>query len=284
MATMTTTSVPDTRGGTVEPSARFRDLLAAEWIKLWSLRSTVWALVVTALTVLGFTIGTAYDQYRYWPDDPRHTAAFIKDGIAVGLIFNGNAATILVLALGAFGAMSVVGEYSTGQIRTTFAAVPARRSVMAAKVAVMAGVMAVFGAVVSLLSFCATQAILSELGVGVSIGHPGVVRVIVASALLPPVSAIIGMALAAVLRQAGAALVSTVAVLVLLPAIFSEDRYWSAVIDHSLLLSAWFRLTRSGVYGGVAHSWTTGGAWCVYAVWAVVAAGVAVAVVHRHDQ
>ncbi|MFF3686085.1 hypothetical protein [Streptomyces sp. NPDC002187] len=56
---------------------------------------------------------------------------------------------VLILATGSIGALTVVGEYSTGQIRTTFAAVPARRSVVAAKVAVVTAVMLVHCAVVA---------------------------------------------------------------------------------------------------------------------------------------
>jgi hypothetical protein len=36
--------------------------------------------------------------------------------------------------------------------------------------------------------------------------------------------------------------------------------------------------------GAVPHPWWTGGAWTVYAVWALAAAAVAVTVVHRRDQ
>lgn len=56
---------------------------------------------------------------------------------------------LLALAAGAIGAVSVTGEYGSGLIRTTFTAVPARRSVMAAKAIVLTAVMTVFGAVVA---------------------------------------------------------------------------------------------------------------------------------------
>jgi hypothetical protein len=45
-----------------EPRARFRDLVAAEWIKLWSLRSTFWTLLLP----LCFTT-----KYR-WTADIEH--------------------------------------------------------------------------------------------------------------------------------------------------------------------------------------------------------------------
>nr|BCD33685.1 ABC transporter permease [Streptomyces violaceusniger] len=152
-----------------------------------------------------------------------------------------------------------------------------------AKVSVVAGVVTAFGAVVSLVSFYATQAILSGRGVGVSIGHQGASRVVVASALLAPVSALVGMALGAVFRQAGTTLVASVATLFVLPLVFSDGKHWSAVIDHALVLTAWSRPTEFGP-SSVRYPWTTGGAWIVYAVWALAAAGLTVAVVHRRDQ
>ncbi|MGI3223428.1 hypothetical protein ACRJ4B_05100 [Streptomyces sp. GTA36] len=66
-----------------EPRARFRDLVAAEWIKLWSLRSNTWAFVIGALAVIGFNVGTAWDTYRYWTaQDARSRADFVRDGIS----------------------------------------------------------------------------------------------------------------------------------------------------------------------------------------------------------
>ena len=50
------------------PRARFRDLLAAEWIKLWSLRSTSWTLALVTLYVAGVSAYASLADYRNWPD------------------------------------------------------------------------------------------------------------------------------------------------------------------------------------------------------------------------
>ncbi|MGP4042980.1 ABC transporter permease [Streptomyces sp. 2A115] len=280
-ATPVTTAV---RAQVTEPRARFRDLVAAEWVKLWSLRSTLWAFVFSALAVIGFNVGTAWDEYRYWSAaDTRSRAGFIRDGIPLSIAFTANAAMILMLALSAIGATAIVGEYRTGLIRTTFAAVPARRSVMAAKAGVVTAVTTVFGAVVSAASFGLTQAVLSARHAGVSIDHPGALRVVAASALLAPVSALVGMALGAVIRHSAATMVASVGILLLLPLVFSADRHWAAVVDHALPAGAWDRLVAVG-HQPVAYPSTVTGAWIVYAVWAVVAAAVAVTSVRRRDQ
>lgn len=267
-----------------EPRARFADLLAAEWAKLWSLRSTAWSFLLSALAVIAFNVGTAYDTYRYWSQYGEASRAdFIPAGMPLLDAFTSNAGMLLALAASTVGALTVVSEYSTGQIRTTFAAVPARRSVMAAKTVVVAAVMTAFGAVVAAASFGLTQAILSGRDAGVPISHPGAWRLVVASALLAPVCALVGMALGAVIRHAATTMAAIVVVLLLLPLAFSDDRHWSAVISHALPFNAWDRLVT--VHQAQAeYPWTIAGAWTVYAVWTLAAAALTVTAVHRRDQ
>src|SRR6185369_14880733 len=50
-----------------EPEARFRDLLGAEWIKLWSLRSTYASLSLIIVSAIGFCVYASLADYRNWP-------------------------------------------------------------------------------------------------------------------------------------------------------------------------------------------------------------------------
>ncbi|MGY3679973.1 ABC transporter permease [Streptomyces sp. TE33382] len=280
----TATTAPARRAADTGPRARFTDLLAAEWIKLWSLRSTPWTYLITALVVIAFNVGTAYDHYTYWYEsDERGRTGFVADGMPLLDAFTTNAGMLLALATGAIGAVAVTAEYGSGLIRTTFTAVPARRSVMAAKAAVLASVMTVFGAAVAGTSFWLTQAILSARDAGVPLGHPGALRVVVASALLAPVAALTGLALGTLVRHGAGSVVTSVVVLLLLPMVIDDRRYAAAVLDHALPLSAWTRLTDVR-HLPVPFPWTDAGAWTVYGVWAAAAAAVAVTAVHRRDQ
>lgn len=268
----------------VEPRARFRDLVASEWLKLWSLRSTGWSLLLSALAVVAFNAGTAWDHYRYWFQyDAEGRADFVKHDMALWDAFTGNAQMVLILCTAAMGAVAVVGEYGSGMIRTTFAAVPARSSVMSAKVLVVAAVQTLFGAVVAAGSFWSTQAILDVRGAGLPITHPGALRIVVASALLAPVCALVGMALGALLRQSAISIVGSVVLLLLLPSVLSDRRHFTAVLAHATPLHAWRRLVPAG-FGEVLYPWTTGAAWLVYALWALGAAVVTVLAVRRRDQ
>ncbi|GAA1662235.1 hypothetical protein ACFQY4_21905 [Catellatospora bangladeshensis] len=271
------------------PPARFTDLLAAEWLKLWSLRSIRWALLATALVVVGMNVNAAWADHRNWPGYSEGLRAGFVPTWAIRDAFTDPAMLVLVLAAGTIGAITLVGEYSTGLIRTTFAAVPARRAVTAAKLLVLTPVMAAYGTVLSVVSFWLTQAVLSGRDAGLSFGYPGVWRALAASALLPPVCAVVGLGIGALVRHAATTVAATVAVLLLLPMLFSPDRPWTAFLHHALPVMAWGRLTDLTDYGPlymgppVDYPATVTGSWIALAAWPLSAALLALWIVDRCD-
>jgi hypothetical protein len=155
---------------------------------------------------------------------------------------------------------------------------------MAAKVGVIVAVMTVFGAVVAAASFGVTQAILSGRHAGVSIGYPGALRVVVASALLAPLSALVGAAIGALVRHGAAAVAGSFVILQALPLLIRDGSHWPAVIAHALPYGAWNRLVAVPYPpAGTAYPWTVAGAWIVFAAWALAAAVLAVTAVYRRD-
>jgi hypothetical protein len=279
------TSTPR-RQSAAEPRARFTDLLAAEWIKLRSLRSTWGALVAGALAVIGICANSARSnvhliraagtEEQRLAIDPMH-AAFVPD-----------AYLIVMITAGAVGAMSVSGEYASGLIRTTFAAVPARRQVIAAKAAVVAATLLAFGAVVAASSFGLTQAIYDEVRIGLPAGAPGAPRAVAASALLAPLCGLAGMALGALVRHVAGTVVAVVVVLAVLPRLFMGETYrWVKEIGNAMPVSAWSALVEnpSARHVPVPVRYPVGiaEAWTVYGAWALAAVIIAVAVVHRRD-
>lgn len=96
-----------------------------------------------------------------------------------------------MLMVGVLGVTSVSGEYGTGMIRSTFAAVPKRWPVLVAKTVVTSVVVMVSSAVANLVAFLAAQVVLGEQGNSPS--DPGAVRAVVGTAGL--------MTLIAPLRQ-----------------------------------------------------------------------------------
>ncbi|MEU6179152.1 ABC transporter permease [Streptomyces coeruleorubidus] len=276
----------------VRAPARFRHLLAAEWIKLWSLRSTYWVLGAGALTVIGINVNSAASnadrlahQAQRLPEppgvpdrpeflfDPLHTA-FVDPAWQLFMVI---AATV--------GAISVFGEYASGLIRTTFAAVPDRRAVITAKVTVVSAVMLALGTLVSGTSFGVTQMLLRDHG-GLSLGDPGALRAVAAAALVAPLCALVGMAVGAAVRHAAGSIVTVIALLLLVPALFQGERYrWVKEIGNAMPLSAWERLVtnpeRAHNLGKYPPAVTE--AWIVYGAWATAAVAIATLVVRRRD-
>ncbi|MCZ0982715.1 hypothetical protein O1L60_37760 [Streptomyces diastatochromogenes] len=65
--------------------------------------------------------------------------------------------------------------------------------------------------------------------------------------------------------------------------VLTERRHLSAVLAHATPLHAWQRLAGTGPPIGVVP-WSAGGAWLVYALWALGGAVVTVPAVRRRDQ
>ncbi|MFI2205431.1 ABC transporter permease [Streptomyces sp. NPDC020192] len=278
----TLTSVPTPRAA-VEPPARFGDLIASEWIKLRSLRSTWWTIALGALFAIGSAAVAGLADYRNLAGSATHGQqppdflpfdAFPPSGYMT-----------LMLVAGSAGAISVVSEYSSGLIRTTTVAVPARGSVVLAKATVTAALWTAVGTAVSFASFFVVQAILNGRHAGVGLTHPGVPRALVASVLVTPICALIGLGLGVLIRHSAATIAVCAFTLLMLPTVFSARRRWSADIQHAMVLTAWRRLIQNWQPqpGSLMLSATVPGSWVVYALWPLIAVALAVLVVRRRD-
>lgn len=274
----TATARPDTGDG---PPVRWRDLVAAEWIKLWSLRSTRWVLGLGVLILLGLALQSSLDTYEQWPEygpiqrshyDPM-TEAMSGAGVA-----------LLMIGAGTVGVLSIVGEYASGLIRATLTAVPARHRVVLTKAVLLAGVMSGVGAFVSLGTFLLSQAVLSGRGIGLSVGDPGVPGVLAANAVLAPVSALVGLGAGALLRHAAMSVVTTCGLLVVLPGFFKPTVYrWANELFGYFPYYAW-RGTLSQLHPRTGDALPTAAeAWTGFGLWPVLAVMLAVLVVHRRD-
>lgn len=283
-----TQTTPKTRRSTptrgTDAPARFRDLVAAEWIKLRSLRSTYWTLGLGTLAVIGINVYATFALRRLLPDwsaEARDTYNYMNDALGQAPYL------LLMLAAGTIGALSMTGEYATGMIRTTFAAVPARRSVVAAKVTVISAVTLVLSTVIATASVALTQAILSGQGTGFSIDDDGVPTAIVASALIVPVCALIGMGIGVVIRHTAAAIVGVFTVLIILPQLTSGTTYdWVVNINNAMPWSAWMTLRNTPIRDMTPADlfpWSVTSSWLVLVAWPLVAVVLAVVVAHRRD-
>ena len=189
-------SATDVHAPAVSLAVRARDVIGCEWIKFRSVRSTFWTLLVAVITpvvisvLVAFTVATAPGQ-----------GGLAADPLLPGLL----SLEYAVLAVGVLGVLAFSTEYSTGLIRTTFAAVPRRRAVLAAKAAVIGAATLVAGEVVAFVSFTLVQAVLAGHHRGVSLSRPGVPGAVLADGLLLFVVALMGVGLGAIVRHTAAA-------------------------------------------------------------------------------
>ncbi|MFD7201909.1 ABC transporter permease [Streptomyces sp. NPDC059893] len=265
-----------------EPPARFPDLVAAEWIKVRSLRSTPWVIVLVTLVVTGVAAARALADYNNFPS---YDALTQRDHpFSLGDAFPAEAYLTLMLAAVAVGAIATVSEYGSGLIRTTTVAVPARGAVVLAKAVVQAVLWTVVGALVALCSFLVSQAILGGRDAAIPISDPDALRAFAASALLGPVCALVGLGLGVLIRHSATTVVAGSFVLLLLPVFFSSRKPLSADFANAMVRNAWQRLAQ--IYGTPAEAYngaTVAGSWTVYALWPLVALVLALVVVRRRD-
>jgi ABC-2 type transport system permease protein len=183
---------------------RARDVIASEWTKFRSVRSTYWTLLVAAVTAIGGSALTAVASSAHGrsPIDPM-TRIFIA-----WLEYP-------VLAIGILGVLVFTAEYSSGQIRMTFVAVPRRRAVLAAKACVLGVAMLIAGELFAFISWFLSWAVGSADRQALSLSHPGVLGGVLAGGFSLTVVAMLGLGLGAIIRHTAGAVAALPAVLYL---------------------------------------------------------------------
>jgi ABC-2 type transport system permease protein len=219
-----------------------RRAMAAEWTKLWTVRSTMWTLVATGVAVLGLSaLSTGTVSPTDIIEDPTRRSLI---GILLGqLIF------------GVLGVLVMSAEYGTGTIRATLSAVPRRPVVLVAKIMVFGAVAIVASEVFAFSAFAVGQALLSarhavgtataaaqrahQLGLKVphslqstlsngsaSLGQPGVLRAVVGAGLYLAVLGLLALGLGTIIRHTAGAISAFVGVVLVLPLIVQALPAW----------------------------------------------------------
>jgi ABC-type transport system involved in multi-copper enzyme maturation permease subunit len=167
-------------------------VMRAELTKFRSVPSTAWSLLSAAVLIVGF--GVLYAMVRV-TRPPADRAAFDAVGVSLAGI------QVAQLAVGVLGVMVITNEYTSGLIRTTFAAVPRRVPVLWGKATVLAAVIFALGLPAAVGAFLTGQSVLSAEHLDVSPSGPGVVRAVVGAALYLVVVALLGLGLGAIVRR-----------------------------------------------------------------------------------
>jgi ABC-2 type transport system permease protein len=174
-----------------------RHVARMERIKLRSVRSTWWLAIaaVVSMAAVGAGVGLGYRSHT-----PVATAAQILNNSLGG-------AVLAQMLLGALGVLMVTGEYGSGTIRSTFAAVPRRRTVLAAKVAVCGGVAFTVGLVASFAGYLSGQLAIRGTAIpAASLGEPAILRAVLLTSVYLGATALIGVGIGTIVRHSGAAI------------------------------------------------------------------------------
>ena len=123
------------------------------------------------------------------------------------------------LAFGVLGALVITSEFGSGMIRATFAAVPRRGLLMAAKAAVLGAVTLVAGEVLAFASWAIGEAVLRSPAPHATLGQPGVLRAVLMAGAYPALIALTALGLGAIIRHTAGAISAVVGILFVLPLI-----------------------------------------------------------------
>ena len=192
----TTTITPPLRAG---PATTINRHLKGEWTKLRTLPSTWRTAALTGVLAIGFTAAVDLSQLSR----ARMTVQQYHSFDATGASLLG--VTIVAIVLGALAVRTVTAEYSSGMIRTTFTAMPARRLVLAAKAATVAAFVFPVALLVDVVGFELGQRIFTGDHLQVALSHPGVPRAIVFGAVAASLVAVIGVGLGGLIRHTAGA-------------------------------------------------------------------------------
>jgi ABC-2 type transport system permease protein len=209
---------------------RARAALAAEWIKLQSLRSMRLIPPLAAIACMWLAVGETRSNGAGWTHlDAAQKAQFDP------LVTNFNFDVLGVVLFGVLGALVATNEYASGLIRTTLAATPQRGLVLAAK-AVLAGLVSfVLAVVIVFAAFFAGQGILAGTHAPhVSLGDHNVLAHLLGTVYYLTAAGLIGLFSGVLVRSAAVAITGMFGFLLLLPVL--ADRITpNAVTRHTVL-------------------------------------------------
>lgn len=208
----------------------FLDAVHFEWVKMRTVRSSVWSPLAAAALMIGVGLIGAH-QVKAGAG-----LATTLDDVLGGVLFG-------QVAMCAFGALAATGEYATGTIGGTLTAVPGRTRLLCAKALVVWAAATVAGVFASLAAFFAGVA-----GLRSGIPHPSitsgpVLRAVLGLGIYLGVLAVFALALGLVLRATAGAVTAAITITVVAPIAFLStgsvgrhlDEWWPTEAGRHIL-------------------------------------------------
>lgn len=208
----------------------FRRVVRSEWSKVWSLRSTWITLGLSLATLVLFGLLGAL-RYKSALDAPSPHDREVLHSTALSLSEFGT--RIAQLTFGVLGVLITAGEYTTGLIRSTFAAVPKRLPVLWAKCGVYGVVALAAAAVGAFGSFLLVSSLLTGTPAALPLSQDGVLRSLANTGLYLALIGVMGAALGSLLRSVAGGISVLVGSLLILPGLVSLlPTSWSSIDEY----------------------------------------------------
>ncbi len=252
-------------------------VIASEWTKLHSLRSTRWSLFAAVVLTIGLPAIFAAVTSSHWGHmslrerADRHPLDIALAGV-----------NLSQLAIGVLGVLVVTGEYSTGMIRASFTAVPKRLPVLWAKIVVFGVVSFLLMLPSVLVAFWASQAILSKHDIlQTSLSANGILRSVVGGALYAMLFGVFCLALGAIVRNTAGGIATFVGLFFVIPPLLNVfPTSWQNAINPWIPNSAGrsiFQLTHGP------HSLSPAGGLAIFLAYIAAAVAIAAVLLVRRD-
>jgi ABC-2 type transport system permease protein len=249
----------------------FPRVVESEWLKLRSLKSSWYTLIAAflAMVLLGALIG--YTLGHKW-------STFSAKDHAGSSVLNGY--QLAELMIGVIGALFVTGEYATGMIRSTFAAVPNRLRVLGAKASVFSAISLATMTFASVGAFFAAQALLDHYHHGMPLTGPGVLRAVLGTGVYLALIGLLGGALGWILRSTAGAIATLVGILLIIPVILESIGKSADGIAQYMPAKAGVSFITSVHANATLRPWT---GLLVLCAWVALALALAARLVTRRD-
>ncbi|PVU84302.1 hypothetical protein DDP54_00120 (plasmid) [Cellulomonas sp. WB94] len=260
----------------------FPRVVLSEWFKFASLRSS-WITLATAVVVV-IGLGALAAGVAAGDVQPQRPGGGAGGGGFSGLdptSLSLTGASLAQIILGILGVLLVSGEYSSGMIRASLAAVPRRLPVLWGKAIVIGGVSLVAAIPASFAAFGLGQRILGD-GANVSLADPGVLRAVLGTGIYLAAIAVLGVAIGALLRHAAGAIGVMFVLLLVAPGLLGlvlPDSWATAIVPY-LPSNAGASFTSVVPADGLLAA---GPGAAVLAAWIVILLGVAAVLLRRRD-
>ncbi|BDZ42767.1 ABC transporter permease [Paraoerskovia sediminicola] len=187
----------------------FGGAVSSEWIKLRTLRSTWWVAAGTVVLLVLIALLSSW-TFSSFADDPEF-AAQTGGGMfdSLELVTSGVSFGQLVLAV--LGVLVITNEFSSGMIRSTFAADPGRSATVWAKALVLALVSVVVAAVGIALSYAVAYPFLANADMAPDLGGDDSWRILGGAVVFLVLTALMALGIGTLLRSTAGAIFTIVA-------------------------------------------------------------------------